>query len=85
MAAAAARPATAYEATLALAAPVKVAYGATPVPLQDANPRDVPVADTDPVEYDEPALQTADEPVADASVDVDTGAVHEEKDSIHEV
>jgi len=52
--AAAARPAIAYEPAFELAAPVNVATGAAPVPVQDEYaPEAVPVAEPEPAVQDE--------------------------------
>jgi len=68
-AAAAARPATAYDAAFALAAPLNVAIGATAVPVQEL--------------YAAPVAFAA--PVVARVVAAAAGAVHDENDCIHEV
>jgi len=76
-AAAAARPATAYEAALALAAPVNLA-GETPVPVHEAYGTVLPV----------PHALVAMVPVPHVPGDVaagPAGAVHDENDCIHAV
>jgi len=71
--AAAARPAIAYEPALALAAPVNVANGAAPVPVQDEYAAEAPV----------PVAEAPHEPVA--RVADPWPAEQDEKLSIHEV
>jgi len=88
--AAAARPAIAYEPAFELAAPVNVATGAAPVPVQDAYaPETVPVAEPvedEPVPEDHAPHVPEPDPYAPvARVDEPEPAVQDEKLSIQEV